>query len=298
MKRAPLKQRIVRVSLSLSLLVSASVLAEDCIQLRVVGVCIWIICTSFGCDIEVTPKIGHFNPDVLVQVTHPQGAVRVEDPTRTDTYNRNHSTLIQQDAVAVGHPLTGRIYCPSNTRAGSPYFVSTADQPSWRWGGLDALNPAAWIPGQRDIGRWPLNRWGPVYPRTGWTLQAEAPKAAAVIAQRVGDIITRQGEPHQYRSILGKRRFINNKKITWSPGSLLENTNKQGWWQPTSPKLEQCLLFGRNDRDDPSGWGGGRVAEDGNYRHALWRPYTCCQIRKGALIVIDFSAYPSPEIKN
>jgi len=298
MKNRSLTGNTLLVSLSLTVLLNCSALADDCIQLRVVGVCIWIICTPFGCDINVTPKIGHFNPDVLVKVTNPQGIERVEDPQRSDTHNRNHNNLIQQDAVAVGHPLTGRIYCPSNTSASSPYFVSKLDQPSWRWGGLDALNPAAWVPGLREIGRWPLNHWGHVYPRTGWTVQAEAPKAAAVVAQRVGDIITRDGQPHLYRSILGQSLFVADEKLTWSPGSLVENSNEAGWWQPTAPKLEQCLLFGVNDVLDTRGWGGGRVADDGEYTHALWRPYTCCEVKDGVLIVIDFMPYPSPVVTN
>ena len=293
------KQSVALISLNLLVLPSAVGAAQfDCIQLRIVGVCIWIVCTAFGCDIDVTLKIGHFNPDVWVTVIDPQGVNRVEDPQRIDSHNRNHNNLIHQDAIAVGHPLTGRIYCPSNTSAASPYFVSELDIPSWRWGWLDTLNPAAWVPGLREIGRWPLNNWGHVYPRTGWTVQSEQPKSAAVVAQRVGDIITRDGEPHVYRSILGDPVFVEDNKLTWSPGSLIENSNEQGWWQPTSPNLEQCLLFGENDTLSLTGWGGGRVAEDGNYIHALWRPYTCCEIDDGVLIVIDFMPYPTPVITN
>ncbi|WP_238527350.1 TraU family protein [Methylomonas methanica] len=115
---------------------------------------------------------------------------------------------------------------------------------------------------------------------------------------RFRDIITREGEPHLYRSILGQRLFVEDEKVTWSPGSLIENSNESGWWQPVMPKLEQCLLFGVNDVLDSRGWGGGRVAEDGEYIHALWRPYTCCEIKDGALIVIDFMPYPSPIVTN
>ena len=43
-----------------------------------------------------------------------------------------------------------------------------------------------------------MQTWGGVYPRTGWTTQAEEPKAAAINAQRAGDIVTRAGQPHVY----------------------------------------------------------------------------------------------------
>jgi hypothetical protein len=92
-----------------------------------------------------------------------------------------------------------------------------------------------------------LLRWGHVYPRTDWTIQHSQPKATVVVAQRVGDIITRNGQPHVYWSILGESVFIEDNKLTWSPGSLIENSNEEGRWQPTWSKTEQCLVFGEND---------------------------------------------------
>ena len=293
LSRRSIRKTLMATCLWFSLL-GAPATADECTQFRVVGVCIWIVCTTFGCDIDVTIKYGHFNPDVMVSITNEQGVDRVEDSVRKDTHNRNHNNLIYQDAKAYGHPLTGQIYCPSNTSAGGQYFSSKIDIPVWRYGGLDTLTTAALIPGQREIGAWPINTWGALYPRTGWTTQHSEAKAAAVVAQRVGDIITRSGEPHVYRSILGSPIFIADQKLTWSPSHLEENSNEEGWWQPTTPKLEQCTLFGINDTTDKTGWGGGRMAKNGEYRHALWRPYSCCEIDDGALIVIDFMPFPSP----
>ncbi len=290
--RTPLRKMLLVSVLSASLLVSTAT-ADDCLQFRVVGICVWIVCTMFGCDVSVTIKYGHFNPDVIVSVTNEQGVDRTEDKVRNDTRNRNHNNLIYQDAKAYGHPLTGQIYCPSNTSAGSQYFRSSVDIPTWRYGGLDILTTAALIPGVQEIGDWPGNTWGALYPRTGWTTQHSEPKSAAVVAQRVGDIITRDGEPHVYRSILGQPVFIADQKITWSPDSLVLNSNEEGWWQPTTPKLESCDIFGLDDTTDKVGWGGGRVSKTGEYRHALWRPYTCCEIDDGVLIVIDFISFPA-----
>ena len=289
-----LHTKSLRVACLCLSLLTTTASADECTQFRVVGVCIWIVCTAFGCDIDVTIKYGHFNPDVIVSITNEQGVDRVEDSVRNDTHNRNHNNLIYQDAKAYGHPLTGQIYCPSNTSAGSQYFSSKVDIPSWRYGGLDSLTKSALVPGIQEIGVWPKNTWGALYPRTGWTIQHSEPKSAAVVAQRVGDFITRKSEPHVYKTILGNPIFVADHKITWSPSSLILNSNEEGWWQPTTPKLESCLLFGINDTSDKTGWGGGRVAKNGEYRHALWRPYTCCEIDDGALIVIDFMPFPSP----
>ena len=297
LSRYSIRKTLITTCLWFSLF-SSTATAEECTQFRVVGVCIWIVCTAFGCDIDVTIKYGHFNPDVMVSVTNEQGVDRVEDQVRSDTSNRNHNNLIYQDAKAYGHPLTGQIYCPSNTTAGGQYFSSLIDIPAWRYGGLDTLTIEALIPGQREIGDWPKNTWGALYPRMGWTTQHSEAKSAAVVAQRVGDIITRSGEPHVYKSILGTPIFVKKNKLTWSPSHLKENTNEEGWWQPTTPKLELCTLFGINDTTDKTGWGGGRISKNGEYRHALWRPYTCCEIDDGALVVIDFTPFPVPVITN
>lgn len=274
----------------------------DCLQFTVVGICYWYY--YYGSD--TTILYGHFNPDVIVTVTNPQGVDRAEDGGyMEDTQNRNHQNLIYQDARAFGHPLTGEIYCPSNTDALSPYFLSEVDVPSWRWGGLDIFTLAATIPGIREIGRWPLNTWGGLYPRTGWTIQHSEPKSSGIVAQRVGDIITRDYAPHIYLSILGEFVFVGGSKIAWSPDSLEENTNEEGWWESldfdsgsSGASLGQCLLFGENDTLSANGWGGGRVAEDGVYQYALWRPYTCCEISVGVLIKIQIVPYPVIVMRN
>jgi integrating conjugative element protein (TIGR03756 family) len=296
----PVKTLLMSTILTVSLLAPDAIADNECSQFRVVGVCIWIICTNFGCDIDVTIKYGHFNPDVIVTVNNPDGIDRVEDPKRIadDTYNRNHNNLIFQSAAAYGHPLTGQIYCPSITDAGDIYFKSSLDIPAWRWGSFDSLTVAAILPGQREIGNWPKYYWGHLYPRTGWNTQHSEPKAAAVVAQRVGDILTRSSEPHIYSDIVGQSIFIEDEKFTWSPGELVENTNEEGWFQMMSPEFEQCTVFGEDDTTDQHGWGGGRVADDGDYIFALWRPYTCCEFDDGFLIDIDFIPFPSPVITN
>ena len=64
------------------------------------------------------------------------------------------------------------------------------DALAWRQEVPEIFYPASLIPGLRELGQWPLHTWGGVYPRTGWTTQAEEPKAAAINAQRAGDIVT------------------------------------------------------------------------------------------------------------
>ena len=268
--------------------------AVSCLNLQVVGVCIWLVCTLYECHTEESVKIGHFNPDVDVLVTNPVGVERVEDPKRTDTHNRNHNNLIAHDARASGNLLAGRLYCPSQAKPLMPYFISELDKPEWRWGIFDALTPYAWIPGLREIGHWPFNTWQNVYPRTGWTTQSSAPKSAASVAQRVGDIITRTAQMHLYIPLTGEAD--DGQKLVWEPGELLENTHREGYWQLLSPTFEtSCKVFGENDTLKPVDWGGGRVSKDGSYAYTLWRPYQCCEIKGEAFLgSIDFMTYPPP----
>ncbi|MBN2907818.1 MAG: TraU family protein, partial [Rhodobacteraceae bacterium] len=106
----------------------------SCFRFMPVGLCVWITCTPFGCDIDTSIKFGHFNPDAVVELVNPQGVNRVEAPRRPDMRNRNHNNLIYKDAHALGHPLAGQFYCPSQAIPLMPYFYSPADPLGWRWG--------------------------------------------------------------------------------------------------------------------------------------------------------------------
>ena len=52
----------------------ATGLSAQCMRLQVIGVCIWIICAP-KCKITYKIRIGHFNPEALVEVSNPQGIV-------------------------------------------------------------------------------------------------------------------------------------------------------------------------------------------------------------------------------
>jgi integrating conjugative element protein (TIGR03756 family) len=154
----------------------------------------------------------------------------------------------------------------------------------------EMLYPASSVPGLREMGRWPLQTWGGVYPRTGWTTQTEEPKAAAINAQRAGDIATRTGQPHVYIPI---KDAPGSGQRVWPPGPLVEGDRRTGQWQMLLPKAENsCAVFGTNDLDSLNGWGGGRVDSEGDYVWSLWRPYACCESRGLFLFDIDWMRYP------
>lgn len=282
--------------------ISASTLSPDCLEYRVVGICYWLLCTSFGCKVKTSVKVKHYIPDAVVT-----SYVSTGDSPWTETsmmgtsvpgaQSGRHATTNQanENAIAkfnnvdvIGHPgssifnrfASGFGYsCQGAGQAFMPYFISTLDTVAWRYNIPEVAYPESLVPGTREIGaRTSANLWGNVYPRGGFTHQADDYKAAATNAQRAGDIVTRRGQPHVYQPLLASK-----KDGYWPAGELIESKASTGKWQTLTPKTESsCRVFPDNQTLHEQ-------AEDGAYAWALWRPYSCCK-RRGQtfLYSIDF----------
>jgi integrating conjugative element protein (TIGR03756 family) len=331
--------------------------ALTCMRWMPVGLCFWLRCSWSGCAVRTSLKVGHYNPDLVVSAYNELGGnpwaeiratlglaqkaaatgllgalipVPIESAgnrTEGSPEPRDHKNLVFRETDAIGHPLGTLagvaadvgLLCQSQTTSFFPYFQSGLDALAWRQEVPEIFYPASWIPGLREIGTWPLQTWGSVHPRTGWTTQAEEPKAAAISAQRAGDIVTRAAQPHVYVPLSGAS-YLDNDVIdiidnwvddglgglvnqwfptfsgqkVWPPGPLFEKDHRTGTWQMLVPKAESsCEVFGTNDLGTLTGWGGGRVDSSGDYVWNLWRPYTCCR-RRGQVFLfdIDWLDYP------
>ena len=151
----------------------------------------------------------------------------------------------------------------------------------------ESLYLASWIPGLREIGTFPFNSWAGVFPRTGWLVQQHDVKASAVIAQRIGDIVTRNGEPHVYDPVPNNTTVTRNNQMIWNPPSLKERDATTGLFQMQYPKVSsECIVFGDNDSLTPASFGDGQTTADSGYVWALWRPYRCCA-RKGTTFLFS-----------
>ncbi|MCT2387512.1 TIGR03756 family integrating conjugative element protein [Erwinia pyrifoliae] len=291
----------------------ASAASPDCISWRVSGICYWLMCTPLGCSVKTSVKVTHFIPQAVVSAwLSPGDNPWTEMSALSATTDGAESVLLggaagvatgggRQEmkapgmrsqnlhfyyAGAYGHPATkiigGRVpgySCDSAATPFIPYFVSALDALAWRTGVPESVYPEALIPGQREVGSTPSgNMWGNVYPRSGFVTQTDGYKSAAVVVQRVADIITRQGQLHVYNPLVGQR-----SAGYWPPGAVSENSGtKNHKWQRLSPRLSQsCAVF-------PDV--GGQIAQNGNYAWALWQPYSCCK-RRGQtfLYSTDFS---------
>jgi len=300
--------------------------ALSCMRWMPVGLCFWLDCGFFGCSVKVSLKVGHYHPDLVVSTYNELGgnpwleiretlglaqeaaasgllgALLSVPPgstgNRTEGSVRQEKNLVFRETDAIGHPVGSLsslveglgLLCRSQSLPFLPYFQSALDALAWRFEVPEIFYPASLIPGLREIGTWPLQAWGSVHPRTGWVTQAEEPKAAAVTAQRAGDIVTRVAQPHVYLPLTGPST---SSQRVWRPGPLIEKNHRTGTWQMLSPLAETtCSVFGANDLGPLAGWSADRVDAGGDYAWTLWRPYRCCRRRGLFLFDIDWIAYP------
>ncbi len=282
-------------------IVSAS-FSPDCLQYRVVGICYWLYCTWAGCSVRTSIKVRHYVPDAVVSSysntgQNPWTEMRFFSPANSTARSGGDGTNADDDennlakfksADVIGHP-GGELFrqfanasgytCEGAGRAFMPYLLSTFDTLAWRYNVPEMVFPPSLVPGLREVGtRSALNLWGHVYPRGGFLHQADDHKAAAVVAQRAGDVVTRTGQVHVYQPLLAQAR-----DGYWPAGPLMESDPTTGKWQELTPRLSAtCAAF---PHAQP------RIqAQQGDYAWALWRPYSCCR-REGQVFILsmDFS---------
>ena len=279
------------------------------------GVCVFLFCTMFGCKIRRSERYSHFIPDLVVSTyhedaTHPWPEIGVplaagmrssmsalmsalvgSDSAGTRTRgDRTDQQRRFRDADAIGHPASSIGTCPSAATSFFPYFHSLADALVWR--GLlptELIYPATYIPGLREVGVWPLNSWGNVHPRTGELIQHHPVKNAAVLSQRVADIITRSS-PHVYYPLSSGRVTARSGQIVWDPPPAQEGSIMGGMWQMSAPAMTGCHVFGAPEVG-PTTYGDFQTSSTAGYAYTLWRPYACCRIRGIFLFHIQTGAW-------
>ncbi|WP_354691988.1 TIGR03756 family integrating conjugative element protein [Phytobacter sp. RSE-02] len=283
-----------------SLLSSAA--STDCISWRISGICYWLLCTPFGCSVKTSVKVTHYIPEAVVSAymnagDNPWTEMSAVSSTAGGAESSLLGSMVGTDVGggrqemkaagqrkqnlhfyygdAYGHPATRLIggmvpgySCDSAATPFVPYFSSALDALVWRTGVPETLYPEALVPGSRELGSTSSgNMWGNIYPRSGFVTQTDSYKSAAIVVQRVADIITRRGQLHVYNPLVG-----NASPGYWPPEPVKENTGTANHkWQRLSPQLSQsCAIFPDTN---------GQIAEDGNYAWALWQPYSCCKRR-------------------
>ncbi len=306
----------------------------ECLDWKIVGLCFWLRCTIFGCRVVTTPKISHRLPDFVVSAYQQTG----EPPWLEIRAVLSATTEVSQDLLAGGHlsgissgqrhgdsvkfyevdvvgnPASklkdfGRFLCKSDANAMHPYFMSLLDAIAWRSGGKDLLRQESFTPGMREIGKWPKSTWGSVFPRSGFILQTDPAKAAAVASQRSIDIVTSDGGGHVHQANPGRRQYdvargdpnakseqdCGRSGGSWRqegkdrPAQCLQQTWRQ-WlsaadekkknWQMLHPTPNRrCEAFGSE-----GDWSRDKISAAGKYVWNYWRRYKCCIKGGGAFL--------------
>lgn len=177
----------------------------------------------------------------------------------------------------VGTATGGTDYlCPPSIAGFGLAFQSDLD--TWFWRGmvpLESVYPEPWLPGMREIGSGALQTWGSVWPRQGTIFQPHPLKAAAVAAQRAGDIISYKAQPHIYTPL--QLDTDKNYKFFGFQG-IREHDKKHTLWQRVFPKPQKtCAVFGDDDSSVfPAGFGDGHNLGSRGSVWTAWRRQDCC----------------------
>lgn len=285
-----------------SAMLASSTLSTNCLEYQVVGICFWLLCTNYGCDVETSTKVRHFIPELVVSgyaitgenpwtevanMSQPTGGAKGGgNDHSSDTYSSERFKNVD----AVGHPGGYTLFefasssgyaCKSGATAYMPYFLSTLDTLAWRHSIPESFYPEALTPGEREIEEGGGN-WGHLFPRSGWVNQTNDYKAAAVTAQRAGDLVTQNGQPHVYYPLAPRE-----SDGYWPPGKITEGDITTHKWQALWPVVDTaCAVFPNGGPEENFS---DRQSENGAYAWAFWRPYACCE-RKGQTFLgyIDF----------
>lgn len=252
-------------------------LQPNCLDWKVVGVCLWLHCKYGRCRINTTPRVRHYLPDLVFTAYDHTGSppwkeLRALLPLESvlknllqggsfpSTETADGHSLRFKEVDAVGHPfpLRRKVFnvaylCRSQAKPMFPYFISALDHAEWR-GGLESTRPESLTPGLREIGDWPRHSWGSVFPRSGFVLQAEDAKAAAVVVQRAADIVTQPNQARVYvpfgydghrRVTHGNPDATNRESCERSGGSWDSNSPspKPARCAPGAP-LSECVIPG------------------------------------------------------
>ena len=224
-----------------------------------------------------------------------QGRVGATDPAPPAARNRTRrlQRLVFREADVVGHPLADLLNAVAGAGSCAPR------RPAWcavlsvgaRCAGLAAgaaRKPSTGQSRTRACARW-AGAWGRaggvLYPRNGWIRQPEEPKAAAVIAQRAADIVTRAGQPH------GTCRGRGRTRTTSALAPAGVEGDGTGRWQ-CSHRCERDSRCSARRRADSAGWGAGRVTWGGGLHVEPVRPTAAARERFLVFCSISTERHP------
>lgn len=279
--------------------IMASAVCPDCIDYKVVGMCLWMTCTPFGCHTDTSIKVKHRLPDMVALsyrntgegpwaatswmapangLASGGGNANERSPSLTDS-----ATVTFQNVDIIGHPAEGTFFemlssfgyvLKGPAKPFVPYYLSSLDTLGWRFNIPDMINPNSWNPFDK------LGNWGNIYPRGGFQIQKHPYKSAALAAFKATHIVTRKNQGRLYQSLVAEPR-----QGYWPPKPVALDNNDTAW-QPLYPKMEKKAAIWPDINDgtamnDPYAE---RISEDNSYAWTVWRTYIGCE-QKGSTLI-------------
>ena len=273
---------------------------QDCMDWKLVGICFWLECHLFDCEVNESVKIGHYIPDLLITsyTTNHSPMKELDGINNVSTANltQSHSDQRQYDGPlnfknteVIGNPAVivfneladnSDYFCHSVVEYPFyPYYFSSLDT-FWNAPSFEHLFPQAIFASPKIETNWPLGYWAQVYPLSGWGSHPYDPINAAVAAHRAAMIVV-NNELHVH---LDPGKKCGNK--CWPPGDIKTNQLSTHKFQMVFPVVEdKGMVMGGS-----ATWANGKnKALDEGYVWSLWRPYTCCK-SKGQFFIgsVDF----------
>jgi len=291
----------------------------DCIDYCVVGICLWLVCTPFGCSIEESERVRHNLPDLVVS-TYPQPGENSYAEARAafgglakaslqaqfgllgnfpvgggDDFNRKSdrrthgddaqraSNIDFKEVSIVGNPFTA-LFQENFSNIGAGYICPTETLPFVPYYQSE-LDGVAWRTGISEL----------VFPQTFNPLSGIIGNFGV---NYWGRLYPRQGFVHQRNAAKASwvmaSRAMHVTTRSRQPHLYLEApvppfTLGDRRWQLIAPQVQGfCSAVGEN----PSFGLTGELSSDRKYGWLYWAEHECCTPNPGVLIGV----VPIPEI--
>ncbi len=275
----------------------------DCMEWEPVGICFFLKCSLFHCEINESLKVSHYTPDLVI-ATYTSQSVWEETREMNDvpagamaevsgSFNNTpvdfkHVDIYSHPVLPVWSEIMGsyEFFCQSQLPPiPMPLYLSGLD-PFWKDPTIERLFPQSWLgmpkinTGQGDnlISGFFGGYWAPEYPRCGWGAHPYDAINAAVAAHRATHIITRKVQPHLYNYIAAGGNCGSGEKC-WPPKPVKANDKINNRFQMLYPMQQtSAKAFGGSAK-----WANGKSNGYQTYLWTGWRKYKCCD-KKGVFI--------------